>query len=377
MRLFYLYNEILPTGRAHDVYLFRNCLSLAQEGIDLSLVIGKGSKGDEALLDHYNGLPTDHFELRRLPIVRKNNFLNISWNRPFFQACQRLIAKERPDLVLLSVRKQGQFHLQRKIPGVKYVYEVHELLWWPENQLLASKKEIEEERLMLSRADLVVVTTASLERILRSPPYALPGPIALVPLASSVDPLSEPVRDLQCGLQCGYVGQLYPQQGVELLLEALKSTPHAQLKIVGGKKEDVLRLKTEAERLGIQKQVQFYGFQPPKQFGEILQDVDLFLMPSANLTIKPHVAHTKLRDYVHFGRPLVAPACVAVQEQLPDESSILFYEVGSASSLAMILNQLSDPHVLLPLQQKARRAAGQFTWKRRALSYAPLLSQLL
>src|SRR6478672_11395647 len=119
MRLAYLYNEILPTRKAHDAYVWRNCASLAAAGEDLVLACGRGSAPDDALAEHYGMAKPASMRVARLAILRRNLGLPFTWNRIFDAAAQRFAAQERPDAVMLSVRKQGRYHLERKLPGVR------------------------------------------------------------------------------------------------------------------------------------------------------------------------------------------------------------------------------------------------------------------
>lgn len=378
MRIFYPYNEILPTGRAHDVYVMRNCASLAEAGLRVDVGIGRDSAEEHHLSHHYQLTRSDNFRVNRFPIVRKNNLFGISWNRPFFQTSQRFIDAERPDFVISSVRKQGLFHHRRKISGVRYLYEVHELLWWPERETRIDDCKVNEERWMLSQADTIVVTTPTLAKLLRQPPYSLQNRIEIIPLASSLDSLAAPCTLLEpTPLIAAYVGQLYPMQGVELLIDAIALTSGVQLRIVGGATEDVARIKEHAKLRGVETRVILTGFQPPAALSALLEDADLFLMPSKNILSKPHVAHTKLRDYVHLGRPMVAPDLQAVREQIPAEVRWISYEADKPISLAYQLSKISERSHLRQLQHEALQHAGKFSWKARSQSYADLMRQLL
>ncbi len=324
MRVFYPYNEILPTGRAHDVYVVSNCAALAEAGLDVELAVGMGSLDEEEMLEHYPvaKLP----EMAQLPILRRNNTLNLSWNFVFFGACQRLIARERPEVVITSVRKQGIYHFGRKIMGIKYVFELHEL---------GKPHEVPAERKMLAAADLVVTTTAALAEILRRPPYNLEVPIEVVPLAVSAKPL--PVKAESGERVAAYVGQLYHKQGVELIIDALAHAKNVRLEIVGGNEQDVERVRQRAVKAGVANRVVFHGFMPPSELPKLLAGVDLFVMPSRNIEHKPDVAHTKLLEYTNFGRPIAAPDSPVVAAHLGSLDHVIPYELGSATSLAKAL----------------------------------------
>src|ERR1700722_14363789 len=129
MHILFPYNEILPKKKAHDVYIYQECSCLAELGAQVTLLCGKGSLDAVALGRFYNTI--EPFEIKRLPIVRKNNPLGLSCNLPFFFYSQREIEQVKPDFVFISVLKQATYNLNRKVPDVKYVYEVHEVAAYP------------------------------------------------------------------------------------------------------------------------------------------------------------------------------------------------------------------------------------------------------
>lgn len=376
MKILYPYNEILPTGRAHDVYLFHNCVSLANAGNEVQLLCGKGSIKDEALGSHYRTAWNEQFSVRQLPIIRRNNPLNLSWNRLFFLCCQRHIANEKPDLVITSVLKQAAYHFKRKVKGARYVFEVHELAWYPQSPKPVNIRAIEEEKEILSQADLIVVTTEGMAKILMSPPYMLTNRIEIVPLAVHARPLTAPLPKKEASpLVISYVGQLYAGQGVDLLLRALVPTEGILLKVIGGSPADVEAHRQLAHSLGVEKKVVFHGFQSPSAMPDLLAESDAFIAPSRKIIEWPYIAHTKLLEYANWGRPLIAPLSSVIKEHLTTEQGVLFYEPDSADSLAQAMEKLKEQSLQLRLTEEIQGLSGRFGWEYRAKRYQDLLRQ--
>lgn len=250
MRIVYPYNEILPKKRAHDVYIFQECVALAKH-FDVHLLCGKGSQDETSLYQHYKCHPSSSFHLHSLSIVRKNNLLNLSWNFPFFYSAQKKIHALKPDMVFLSVLKQAEFHLRHKLPKTRYFYEVHQLQWYP--GMVANQKMVQEKKI-LQKADVVITTTQELANILKSPPYCLSNPIEVVPLA--VDAQFIPKRTPFSHILT-YCGQLYRGQGIDLLLEALAKTTDWKLHIIGGKPDEIAYYEKMAKDLNIDKRASF------------------------------------------------------------------------------------------------------------------------
>lgn len=324
-RIIYPYNEILPRKKAHDAYVFHSCAAFKEAGVKAQLLCGRGSCG---LSEHY-GVAADVIEL---PIVRKNNFLNLSWNLPFFYASQRVIEREKPDFVLMSVFKQGAYHLERKVPGVKYVYEVHEL----------SDRDHE----MLARADLIVVTTEQLKKMLQ---VKLDVPIEVIPLAVHAKPLPEKVKGEIFELY--YVGATYREQGLELLLEAMERVRGVRLTIIGGS------VATSNAN------VRCLGFHPPAVLQELVKEADCFVAPFLSVGRMPYVAHTKLYEYAHWGRPIIAPDLPIVHEHV----EAVMFEPDSAVALAAAIERAKSVSVLPKVE---------YTWHNRTTKYLRVLESL-
>lgn len=378
MRIFYPYNEILPKNSAHDVYVFNNCVCLSEQGFNVELLCGKGSRNQEELDEHY-GLPSpSNLKVCYLPILRKNNIFSLSWGKVFLFFTQREIQKKRPDIVIVSVLKQGEYHFQRKVKGVRYVYEAHQLSWYPYLPLKGKHKEVCLEKKVLEQADLVTVTTEAMKNILLAPPYQLSVPVEVVPLAVKVQALaSSEKRRKSSFLKIAYVGQLYEGQGISLLIRALAQSSGVFLEIIGGKKEEIEVFKREARALGVEQRVNFQGFCPPALLPSRLEGVQAFVAPFEAVERMPYVAHTKLLEYACWKKPLILPNYPVVHEHFLDKRGLLFFEGGSVASLADRLMYLSDTKNLALVHQEMIDTERDFSWEARTKKYGKKLRQLV
>jgi glycosyltransferase involved in cell wall biosynthesis len=306
--------------------------------------------------------------------MRKNNPFGLSWNLPFYIGCQREIARLQPDYVLCSVRKQAAYHVRKRIPGVRYLYEVHELCYYPGQSMADTLHQIESEKEMLAAMDQITVTTDALREILLSPPYQLQVPISVVPLAVGADRLPPPLSTDPLHLL--YVGQLYPAQGIQLLLAALAQVADVQVSIIGrGSQEEMARLQAYAERLGLQDVVSWVGFVPPSTLASVAQKAHACVAPFGEEGRMPYVAHTKLYEYARWGRPMIAPRLPIVTEHFTEGKGLLLFTPGDASSLANAIRSLQEPARRESLQREMADYTHRFSWQERALSYAALLRE--
>jgi len=329
------YNEILPTKKAHDVFLFQECAALSQN-YDVTLLCGKGSLPDGQLFDHYETKP---FRIKRLPIIRKNNFLNLSWNLPYFAFCQRHLE----GVVILSVLKQAAYHLRRKKPNCHYIYEVHQLTSY-DGKLSALEQEV------FDRADRIIVSTHQLKECIETKTA-----IDVIPLA--VNRTKLPRLEKSDPFVLTYVGQLYKGQGVEELLVACKDI---ELRIVGGRPEEIERLRP------LNPRAKFYGFCAPSKIEEIIRDSHGFVAPFELTGRMPYVAHTKLHEYAAWGRPFIAPDAAVVREHLSE--GVVFFKRGE---LAEAIERLRRNYSELYSQ-----AMPDFSWAKRVSLYSKTLNRL-
>lgn len=361
MKILYPYNEILPKKTAHDVYLFRNCVSLAEEGVKVELLCGWSSLGIDQLHLYYATAPTPCFRMKTLPILRQLG--PFSWNNLFFNQANRRIERENPTWVLTSVFKQAGYHVARKKEGTRYAYEVHQLSWYPNSDSRERRAAAQKERAILEQMDLVTVTTGALRDILRAPPYALHNPIEVVPLAVASQSLPSPAPTVPLKLM--YIGQLYASQGVELLLRALSTVPRIHLEIIGGTSKEIQELQKLSHSLQIAERVVFHGFLSPEQLPPLAAHAHAFVAPFLATERMPYVAHTKLLEYASWGRPIVAPDLPAVREQLKGLNEELLFEAGNPHSLALSLQKLLNCPWPPPQVESS--------WKARASHYHSLL----
>lgn len=362
MHIIVPYNEILPKKKAHDIYLMQFSYHLSLENIATTVVCGKGVLPYKELLQYYGISDNPFFSISTFPIIRKNNVLRISWNFPFFLSIQNFLKKTQPDYVLFSVLKQAYFHLQRKQPKIHYIYEAHELaVYEPPSPKRTQKIALEKE--VFQKADKIFVTTQPLQQSLLKPPYSLERTIDILPLAVNTSKLPPPPSSLP--LKLAYVGQLYPEQGIDLLLHALVRCPMWTCDIIGGKDEEISFYKAKASLLNIDKRVHFLGFCPPKKIPTLIENCHAFVAPFHNCHRMPFVAHTKLLEYASWGRPIVAPSLPVVREHFSEDRGVLFFLPDDAKSLSEALLKLSEKNYLKQMQDSILFYQDTFTWKRR------------
>ncbi|GEM_PF-62622 len=371
------YNEILPKRSAHDVYVFTTAVAAAQAGAQSSLLAGKGGWEEAKLHTHFRTEPHVTFHAFGLPIVRRNLALRVTVNAVFDHFARRWLDRTRPDWVVTSVIKQGIFHAAHRVPGVKHAHEIHELAWYPGRDAASAAiaPRLARERQLLAAVDLVVVTTEALAGVLRAAPYEITTPIRVLPLAAPrCDALPHTAQATSGTVRLAYVGQLYREQGLSLLLQALALAPGVSLEVVGGREDELALLRGEAAALDVADRITWHGFVAPGEIAERIANAHAFVAPFLCEGRMPFVAHTKLVEYRAWRRPVVAPDVAVAREHLVGAGFVAF-EAGNAQSLGAALRALTDHATLARLQAEAAQAPALPDAVARARAYLHCLAE--
>jgi glycosyltransferase involved in cell wall biosynthesis len=194
-----------------------------------------------------------------------------------------------------------------------------------------------------------------------------------VDLARFASPLSRQEARRRLGLPVeaailAHSGHLYRGRGAEEILEALSGVPNALLVMVGGRAEDILRVRAKAEALKLIDRVRFVGQVPNRDVPLYLWAADVLVMPytSQTPTVR-YMSPLKMFEYMAAGRPIVATDFPVVREVLRDGETAILVAPDSGNALREGLQRvLSDPSLQQGMAGAAREAAKAYTWERRA-----------
>ena len=368
MIILYPHNQRFMLRRAHDALVMRTCHALACRGHQVWLLMGRTAADPAAIVRHYGLEPHPNLHLVQLPVLRlKTRWLSLSWHGVFNFFCRRtlekLVAHLKPDLIYLSEIKLGEKLLMwRGLRALPVAYEVHGLA------APGYEKPDPREQRVFSGVTALITTTASLRSVITRLYNNLP-PCHLVPLAADpgkIIPFAPPKDNVSWKL-C-YIGQLYPLQGVDILIRALALLPSAvTLEIVGGRDDHLQMLQSLARAQGVAERVIFHGFVAPGEVSALAARAHIFVMPSRAEGKMPYVAHTKLYEYMAWGRPVVAADLEVLREDLIDGINGVLFEAGNPEALAQAVRRvMADPENASCMAAHGLEQAQNFTWERRA-----------
>jgi glycosyltransferase involved in cell wall biosynthesis len=375
LSIVYPHNQRLMSGKAHDIVIMRTCHAVAKQGHAVKIITGKPARPD-TIYDFYGLGPLPEFEILHVPMLRGRTF---SWHGVFNFFCLLKILdlkrRGQADVIYLREIKLARFLLKfKQLIGLPFVIEVHDLKIRKFYDSCPEKDKNEDT--VFQEVDAIIVLLDSFGTILKEV-YDVSGiPVIKVPLAA--EKVHFPIAgDKTPHKIIGYIGQLYPMQGVDVLLEALSCLPDAGLSVIGGNEKDLSRLKHLAARLNIDKRITFHGFVNPHRVAEIAKDVDVMVISALDRGKRRYSAHTKLYEYMAMGKPIVAFDLPSVREEVTDGKDILLAKPDDPKSLAEKIGYVLDnPEVARQLAVNAYRSADEFSYERRALRLSEVFAMI-
>jgi glycosyltransferase involved in cell wall biosynthesis len=360
-------------GKAHDIVIMRTCYALARSGHCVKIITGAPLRGD-TLFSYYGLHPIPEFEVIRIPMARGRTF---SWHAVFNFFCLlklfSLRRKGMADIIYLREIKLARFLLKfRRFLRLPFVIEVHDLKIKKFYDSCPEKEKSEDY--VFHRVHGIVVLLNVFGNILKET-YRVSGiPVVKVPLAAGKSPFPEHQNGHKT---VGYVGQLYPAQGVDILVNAMRFLPDARLSIIGGREKDLKRLKNLAATMYLNERIDFHGFVNPHRVPEIARDADVMVICALNRGKRRYSAHTKLYEYMAMGKPIVAVDLPSIREEVTDGKDILLANPEDPQDLAeKITSVLNNRNLSETLALNAYQTADEFSWEKRADRLADFFSKV-
>jgi glycosyltransferase involved in cell wall biosynthesis len=161
------------------------------------------------------------------------------------------------------------------------------------------------------------------------------------------DDLGRPSREEIDGIRLGYAGQIHPQKGVHLLIEAFKSLPHDKnvtLRIFGNLGQIPDYTRQLYEKADSDPRIEFVGVLPSEQIAEEMKkNVDVLVVPSMWYENTPVV----ILEAFAAKTPVVATDLGGISQVVHHEENGLLFGLGDAQDLARQLKRLVEEPELL------------------------------
>lgn len=205
-----------------------------------------------------------------------------------------------------------------------------------------------------------------------------PGPRAPMLVAhDGADPAraapAEHASRAGAGMQVGYIGNLFPGRGVDLVIDLARRCPEAVFHIVGGADADLAYWRPRAAL----QNLHLHGYLPHPEAQKMLQDFDVVLAPygervavhgDPSADISAYFSPLKLFEYMAAGKPIVCSDVAVLQEVVEPERTALVCRRDDAEDWACALRRLAaEPELRRRLGAAAREEfTRRYTWEARA-----------
>ncbi len=365
MRIVCISTSRIPSDTANSIQVMKACQGLARLGHNVDLLVpGEDRTGWDILADRYGlATPFDVHWLPENPRLKRNDFAWLAVRR-----ARRLNAA----VVYTWTGQSAVFSLLSQIP---VLYEVHDLptgrlgpLWFRSFLRLGGKKRI----LPITRALL-----GKLETVYGSiPPQQVviaPNGVDLEQYEQLPDPAeARAVLGLSPRTTVLCAGHLYAGRGVDLFLALAERFPQQSFVWVGGRPEDVERVRTAAEQAGI-RNLTLIGFVSQRRLPLYQAAADVLLMPyersiagSSGGNSADICSPMKMFDYLAAGRAILSSDLPVIHEVLNPGNAVFAPPEDAAAWTEALRLLLDDPELRDRLAQQSRQDAQSYSWKARA-----------
>lgn len=312
--------ENLPSP--FDRRVWQEATTLHAHGYQVAIICPTG-KGYEARYEELDGI---HIYRFRLPLEAEGalgyaleyaaalfHTARLSWKVLFRHGFDVIHACNPPDLLFLV---GGFFKLAL---GKRFLFDHHDI----NPELYEAKFGRRDffyrlmvwlERCSFRSADVSIATNESYKRIAIERGGMAPDKVYVVRSGPKLDRLRllPPVEALKQGRRylVGYVGVMGAQEGIDLLLQAVRHLVHdmgrhdIHFGLVGGG-TSLAQMQALARELAVDQYVTFTGRVPDQQLLEMLNTADVCVNPDIANDMNDKSTMNKIMEYMALGKPIV------------------------------------------------------------------------
>jgi glycosyltransferase involved in cell wall biosynthesis len=171
-----------------------------------------------------------------------------------------------------------------------------------------------------------------------------------------IDNLNKKIPNSQPENYIIYTGNLYPHKNVEIIIQALKSLPNINLKIICARNYFTQRIEDMSKKLHVYKQIEFLGYLPDTEFKKIYSQAIALVHPSL------------MEGFSLTGLEAMALGCPVISSNsscLPEiyQNSVLYFDPTDAQDLANQIKKLYNSNDLRQeLIQLGFKQIKKYSW---------------
>ena len=177
-------------------------------------------------------------------------------------------------------------------------------------------------------------------------------------------------------LQVGYIGQLFPGKGTEIISALAERCPWAEFHLVGGVEQDLKYWKEKTKDL---QNFHLHGFVPYAETFSFRQSFDVLLAPylhqvvgydrgKSGSNLSKWMSPLKLFEYMSAGKAIIASDLPVIREVLSHKETALLCNPEDLDSWIQALQNIKDsPGLKKNLEENAlKEFQEKYTWPKRA-----------
>lgn len=365
MQLVYLSNSKIPSREANSIHVMKMCQALAQLGHAVKLLAPDVEVGiEQGVADIYDFYGVAQcFELRKLPWRRiKGRGWIYGWEAGRVAGRMGVDAAFGRSLHACAIAARQ---------GLPTVWDAHMLTF------LQRPTERQLFRWMIAAPAFKGMTT-NCEALRRAILAEFPRlSDRIVAAQNGADPLPDDLAPADLGEtggrpQIGYVGQLYPGKGFEIVRALAAIVPSADFHVVGGEQATVDRLRADQRLPG---NIRLHGFVPPAEAERLTMAFDVVMAPyqkevqiAGGGETAAWMSPLKVFGYMAAGKPILCSDLPVLREVVEDDRNGLLLPPDDPQSWSAALKRLLDSPELRERLGRTARAhfLARHTWQKRA-----------
>lgn len=353
----------MPSRSAEAVLTMKNCESFVRLGHEVLLLVPDIHEEGIEVKDLH-----EYYGVQKIFMLERLAWLPIPGRRLLCGFFAALNSRKKKCNLVYSRSLQAGF--ASTLLGIPTIFEYHTPIVdagkfpdWQFKQLVKNKNFVK----------MVVITNALKEYYKKE--YAIPADlIQVMPDAADDVTECETIPWDTDKLQVGYVGQLFPGKGAEIIAALAKECPWADFHCIGGVEKDIAHWRKETE--GCQN-IQFHGYVPYSETEKYRQSFDVLLAPylrkvqgfgPAISNLSHWMSPLKIFEYMGSGKAIVCSDLPVLREVLVDNETALMCDPDDIQSWIAALERLRDnPGLRVQMGERVRKEfKGKYTWEARA-----------
>ena len=161
-----------------------------------------------------------------------------------------------------------------------------------------------------------------------------------------------------------YAGGINRHRGLQHVIQAMHKTNNPLLKFwiigEGSYKHELMKLIKD---LGLNHQIEFFGFLPFQQMMDKLMSADFALIPHLKTQHTDSTIPNKLFQYMYAGKPVIASDCIPIRRILEETNSGIVYPSEDTDFLADIFLKLTELDVHDMAMNGKKAVIEKYNWE--------------